>query len=397
FEVLAELKRSQRPPAEIAQAYLALGHHYRGQIEAGAMTPALILWAIEAYEEGLRWLAEDDPAWGSGLNDLGTLYWLQAQQQPDRPQQMAGMARSLEIYQSGLAKVDQQRQAEVASRLHSNVGAVHSTLAGYDEPVVHLQRSVEAYRCALPLCSMERQPEEYATLQNSLGSIYWKLSYYHQDKQAGTCLHRAIAAYNEALKARKPQQAPLDYASVQNNLGIAYWSLSKYERPVFLLKHAIAAYRDALNYRTPHTDPGACASTYNNLGTAYWEIATHLDADPDPQNRYRQNAIIAYEAALKAAQQGPANLDLRSIHHCLGNVYDQIAQTSDADRYLPKALGHYLDALSGLEKTNPVHEPIFKSLVRNVRSHYDQLGLVGQQSALGRLPGILLPEVMQAI
>ncbi|MEO0541446.1 MAG: hypothetical protein AAFZ80_11365, partial [Cyanobacteria bacterium P01_A01_bin.105] len=39
FEVLAELKRSQRPPAEIAQAYLALGHHYRGQIEAGAMTP----------------------------------------------------------------------------------------------------------------------------------------------------------------------------------------------------------------------------------------------------------------------------------------------------------------------------------------------------------------------
>ena len=397
FEALAELKRRQRPPAEIAQAYLALGHHYRNQIEAGAVTPDLINWAIEAYEEGLRWLDEHDPACGSGLNDLGTLHWIQAQQQPDPQQQMAGMARSLEAYESGLVKIDQQRQPEVASRLHSNVGAVHSTLASYDQPVQHLEQSVEAYRRALPLCSMEQQPEEYATLQNSLGSVYWKLSHYQSEKQASSCLHRAIAAYNEALKAHSPQQAPLDYASVQNNLGIAYWSLSKHERPVFLLKHAIAAYRDALNYRTPHTDPGACASTYNNLGTAYWEIATHLDDEPDPQDRYRQNAIIAYEAALKAAQQGPSTLDLRSIHHCLGNVYDQMAQKSDANKYLPKALGHYLAALADLERTNPVYDPIFKSLVRNLRSHYDQLGLAGQQTALGRLPGILLPEVMQAI
>ncbi|MEO1590454.1 MAG: tetratricopeptide repeat protein [Cyanobacteria bacterium J06632_22] len=397
FEALAELKRNQRPPAEIAQAYLALGHHYRSQIEAGAMTPELTSWAIEAYEEGLRWLAEHDPAWGSGLNDLGTLYWIDAQQRPEREQQLEGMTRSLEIYENGLAKIDQQRQAEVASRLHSNVGAVHSTLASYDDPVMHLQQSVEAYRRALPLCAAEQQPEEYATLQNSLGSVYWKLSHYQQDKSASTCLHRAIAAYNEALKSRSPQQAPLDYASVQNNLGIAYWSLSKHERPIFLLKHAIAAYRDALNYRTPHTDPGACASTYNNLGTAYWEIATHLDAEPDPQNRYRQNAIIAYEAALKAAQQGPSNLDLCSIHHCLGNVYDQMAQKSNADKFLPKGLGHYLAALAELERNDPVYEPIFKSLVRNLRSHYDQLGLAGQQAALGRLPGILLPEVMQAI
>ncbi|MEL6326493.1 MAG: tetratricopeptide repeat protein [Cyanobacteria bacterium J06626_23] len=397
FEALAEMKRRRVPPSKLAHSYLALGHHYRGQIEAGAGTPEIVAWAIEAYEEGLRWLDEHDPAWGSGLNDLGTLYWIQAQPIPDPERQLAGMMRSLAAYENGLAKIDQQRQAEVASRLYSNIGAVHNTLAAYDAPVEHLNRAVEAYRQALPLCSVEQQAEEYATLQNSLGSVYWKLSHYCPDDQARSCLHRAIAAYNEALKARQPQQAPLDYASVQNNLGIAYWSLSKHERSVFLLKHAIAAYRDALNYRTPHTDPSACASTYNNLGTAYWEIATHLDETPDPQNRYRYNAIIAYEAALKAAQLAPSNLDLRSIHHCLGNVYDQMAQKSDAAAYLPKALGHYLAALTGLEKSASTYEPIFRSLVRNVRSHYEQLGLEGQQAALGRLSGVLLPEVMQAL
>ena len=398
FDRLTALKRKNASPAETAQAYLALGHYYREQIESGNISASLIQSAAEAYEEGLRWLPEQDPAWGTGLNDLGTLYWMQAQQQTSRDQLLQGMRHSLEIYKQGLAKVNQKLQPEIASRLHSNLGAVYSTLAGYDDAVENLQQSVNAYRQALPFCVPDQQPEEYATLQNSLGSVYWKLSHYEQPK---SCLHRAIAAYNESLRCRHPEKAPLDYAAVQNNLGIAYWSLAKHERPIFLLKHAIAAYRDALNYRTPHTDPAACASTYNNLGTAYWELAAQVDESADPHNRYQQNAAIAYEAALKAAEQGQSNLDLKSIHHCLGNVYEQLAQkedqTSGVELQMQRSLNHHLAAIHQLSKTSPNYEPIFSSLVRNVRNHYELLSIAGQQKALNQLPAHLLPEVMQSL
>jgi tetratricopeptide (TPR) repeat protein len=398
LEKLAHLNRDQASPEEMAQAYLALGHYYREQIEAGHTTAKLVQSATDAYEEGLRWLTDTDPAWGTGLNDLGTLYWMQAQQQQSREQLLAGMYRSVETYQRGLTKVNQKLQPDIASRLHSNLGAVYSTLAAYENAAENLRQSVNAYRQALPLCNPEQNAEEYATLQNSLGSVYWKLSHYEQPK---SCLHRAIAAYNESLRYRHPEKAPLDYAAVQNNLGIAYWSLAKQERPIFLLKHAIAAYRDALNYRTPHTDPAACASTYNNLGTAYWELASQIDQQEDPNNRYQQNAAIAYEAALKAAQQGQSNLDLQSIHHCLANVYEQLAHkgvTADAIALqMQRALNHHLAAIDQLPKSSQNYEPIFNSLVRNIQHHYDLLGITGQQKALNQLPAHLLPEVMQSL
>jgi tetratricopeptide (TPR) repeat protein len=402
FEKLAQLKEDKAPPEDIAHAYLALGHFYRERIEAGEAAPAVVAAAIEAYEEALCWLPDLHEAWGNALNDLGTLYWMQSQYYGDRDELLAGLQRSLETYQTGLTKINQKLQSDVASRLYSNMGAVYSTLAAYDNSVENLKQAIRAYRQALPFCSVEVQMEEYAMLQNSLGSVYWKLSHYEQPK---SCLHRAIAAYNEALRCRHPEEAPLDYAAVQNNLGIAYWSLSKHERTVFLLKHAIAAYRDALNYRTPSTDPAACASTYNNLGTAYWELANQLDDSADPKNRYRQNAVIAYEAALKAAQHlppdQPIGLDLPSIHHCLGNVYDQLAQTADGAEaiatQLNQGLQHYLQALAQQTASSVNYEPIFKALVRNVRNHYEKLGLNGQQQALGKLPAHLLPEVLQSL
>jgi tetratricopeptide (TPR) repeat protein len=393
---------SRTTPQEQAQAYLTLGHFYRDRIEAGETTPDVIGAAIEAYESALQWLPENDEAWGTGLNDLGTLYWISAQQSSDRQTLLAGMQRSLETYQTGLAKVDQKQAPDIASRLYSNLGAVYSTLATYDNAAENLRQAVQAYRQALPFTSADDFPEEYATLQNSLGSIYWKLSHYDQAK---SCLHRAIAAYNEALRARHPEKAPLDYATVQNNLGIAYWSLSKHERPIFLLKHAIAAYRDALNYRTPTAEPSACASTYNNLGTAYWELAKQVEPSQDPQNRYLQNAAIAYEAALKAAQrvskvQG-LGLDLKSIHHCLGNVYDQLAKvttsTSDMAAPLRKALFHYLAALGQADQTSDLYISLFSAVVRCIRTHYEKLGLVGQQQALSQLPPSLLSEVIQSL
>ncbi|MEM9162821.1 MAG: hypothetical protein AAGC54_07100 [Cyanobacteria bacterium P01_F01_bin.4] len=400
FEALEQLKDEHAPPAQIAEAFLGLGHFYREKIEMGDAHPDNVEAAIRAYGEALNWMFEADDTIGNVYNDLGTLYWMQAQMGNDRQQLLTGMQNSLDTYKTGLSQTNHKTQPDIASRLYSNVGAVYSTLAAYDQAVDNLKLSVQAYRQALPLCSIEQNADEYATLQNSLGSIYWKLSHYEQPK---TCLHRAITAYNEALRCRQPGRVPAEYAAVQNNLGIAYWSLSKHERTAFLLKHAIAAYRDALNYRTPHSDPAGCASTYNNLGTAYWELANKVDDTVDPADRYRKNAIIAYEAALKAAQiaaaQQPVALDLAAIHHCLGNIHDQLAmsasQAAAITLHLGKAMRHYLTALGQQPKTSPTYEAMFNALVRNVRYHYDKLGINGQQQALNHLPANLLPEVMQ--
>ncbi|MGD1853042.1 MAG: tetratricopeptide repeat protein [Leptolyngbyaceae cyanobacterium] len=393
LESLAELEAQRAKPEVLVQAARTLGHHYRDRVESGDITPELLATAIKTFERYLHWLPLDDDQRAAGLNDLGTLHWLQAQIQGDQATLMAGMHQSADFYKQGLtcSNID----AETTSRLYGNLGAVYSALANYADSVTYLKEAVSAYRQALPYASADQNPDEYGTLQNSLGSVYWKLAYYEPPKPH---LHRAIAAYNEALSCHHPEQAPLDYAAVQNNLGIAYWSLSRHERPIFLLKHAIAAYRDALNYRTPTTDPAACASTYNNLGTAFWELANHPNAPADPEGRYKQNAVIAYEAALKASEIAPVNtLDTASIRHCLGSIYDRLARVADSSAVagsLERALAHYVSALQETPKTSAVYEPMFKALVRNVSAHYELLGLEGQQDALNRVPAELLPEVM---
>ncbi|MFG6099524.1 tetratricopeptide repeat protein [Leptothoe sp. ISB3NOV94-8A] len=392
LETLAQLEEQGATPEEITQAYHTLGNHYRDRIEAGEMTPNLLATAIETFELYLNWLPTEDTQRAAGLNDLGTLHWLNAQLQGERSALVEGMNRSVKLYREGLSA---NGDAETTSRLYGNLGAVYSALANYDDSITHLKDAVTAYRQALPFCSADSNPEEYGTLQNSLGSVYWKLAYYEQPKPQ---LHRAIAAYNEALRCHHPETSPLEYAAVQNNLGIAYWSLSRHERPIFLLKHAIAAYRDALNYRTPSTDPTACASTYNNLGTAFWELANHPEAPADPEGRYKQNAVIAYEAALKASELAPNNLDLASIRHCLGSIYDRMARATDNRALivgnLDRALVHYVTALKQITKTASSYEPIFKALVRNVSAHYELLGLDGQQNALNKVPAEILPQVM---
>ncbi|MEM6252916.1 MAG: tetratricopeptide repeat protein [Cyanobacteria bacterium P01_D01_bin.156] len=394
LEFLAQRETDGASAEELIDRYRTLGHYYRDLIEAGNVTPNLLEMAITTFDRYLKWLPDEDSQRSVGLNDLGTLHWLAAQHQSDRTALIAGMLRSAELYTMGLqcGAVD----ADISSRLYGNLGAVYSALANYDDSVTHLKNAVAAYRQALPFCSIETAPGEYGMLQNSLGSVYWKLAYYEEPK---SYLHRAIAAYNEALRCHDPETEPLDYAAVQNNLGIAYWSLSRHERSIFLLKHAIAAYRDALNYRTPATDAAACASTYNNLGTAFWELANHPDAPADPEGRYKQNAVIAYEAALKASEMAPSSLDVASIRHCLGSIYDKMARTGDVApemvaAHLARALEHYVAALKITPKDAATYEPIFKSLVRNVAEHQELIGLDGQQKALNKLPAELLPEVM---
>ncbi|MGD1951552.1 MAG: hypothetical protein ACFB14_18175 [Leptolyngbyaceae cyanobacterium] len=103
LETISQWEEQGATAAEITDAYRTLGNHYRDRIEAGEMTPSLLARAIETFERYLHKLPKDDAQRSAGLNDLGTLYWLQAQNQSERADLIAGMNRSAEQYQAGLA------------------------------------------------------------------------------------------------------------------------------------------------------------------------------------------------------------------------------------------------------------------------------------------------------
>lgn len=407
-----EQKEAQRrlDRQKAADDYFTVGMVYRTRIENGERGLDLIEPAIAAYEGGLRCLTGPHPDWGSGLNDLGTLYWLKAQQIDDQQQAVDCMTHSIQLYQEALDKLSDPNQPadsqadDIVGQLYSNMGAVYTMLATYEEPVSYLTQAAVTYQKALPLYSVEIEPMEYATLQNSLGSVYWKLSHYDAPTDY---LHRAITAYSLALTGYLPEYQPLDYAAVQNNLGITYWSLAKHEQPMLLLKHAISAYRDALNYRTPEVDPGACAITYNNLALAYWDLskegAQGSAIDVEQRTRYQKNAVTAFEAALNTSKiansLGPA--DRAAIFHCLGDVHIQMADTApsltEVATCLQKSLYSYLKAIEGVPVDSPLYQGRLSAIVANLRAHYDQLGLAGQQAALNRVPPDMLSLVMLSL
>ena len=386
-----------------AAQYFAEGLAYRNRIEAGERSLSVIEPAIAAYEKGLEYLDAPHPDWITGLNDLGTLYWLKAQQQSDKAEAISCMKKSIYFYQEALSKesaAPTESPANIVGQLYSNSGAVFTMLATCEEPVSHLTQAADSYQKALPLVSAQSNPQEYATLQNSLGSVFWKLSHY---EDVETYLHQAIAAYSEALLGYSPDDQPLDYAAVQNNLGITYWSLAKHERPESLLKQAIAAYRDALNYRTSDVDPAACAISYNNLALAYWDLSKHTHADIAQKSRYQKNAVTAFEAALNINNLSGAlsPMDSAAIYHCLGDVHAQMTETApstvDIGESLQKSLYSYIKSIENLPTDSPAYPPRFGAIVANLRLHYDKLGIEGQQAALNRVPSTLLPQVMMAL
>ncbi len=410
--------------------YLAEGLDYRNQIESGVRDLALIESAILSYERGLSHLADSSLVappvgsgdyhgasvyldWSSGLNDLGTLYWLKAQQIVEAQSSIDCMLHSIQLYKEALKKMTlaetlptsanaNSSLASLAEQLYSNMGAVYSMLATYDEPIIYLQQAAAAYLNALLWVSVETAPKAYGILQNSLGSVYWYLSHYDQ---IAVNLNQAIAAYNQALLGYSPQQHPLDYAAVKNNLGITYWSLAKHDQPALYLNYAIAAYRDALNYRTVEVDPSACATTYNNLALAYWDLSK-LDVNIiglEQQIRYQKNAVAAFESVLKISQSTHtlSAADSAAVYHCLGDMHTQMATLattpSEVASNLKKSLCNYVRAIEGLSFEAPAFQERLAAIVANVKAHHQKLGLSGQHLALAQIPPALLSEILVAL
>jgi tetratricopeptide (TPR) repeat protein len=420
LEHIEQLHLQQAPSAALATAYRTLGNLYRDRIEKGGASQQNILISIRAYEQTLSWLDETSSLCSDILNDIGNLYWMLSHTPTQGDQALAYLEQGIQAYQKALSKTNPETRPHSYAMIQNNLGSAYGDMARYRDAVENLQQSILAYEEALRYRDTKADPQRFAATKNNLGTAYWNLAQYEKPI---VNLSQAIVAYNEALQYYEPEREPLSFAMIQNNIGTAYWNLAQFDQnaldqslgtslgaaPEDLLQLAIGAYRVALVFRTQETVPAAYAATQNNLGTAYWHLANQPTVHFDDRREYLKQAITAYQSALEVAHQLLAqsvalSFDFLATHNNLGLALYQLAtdKHSEWDKttqlaYLEQALHHHLQALQGWESKPDFYQSAFGYVVQTIRTCYSEHGISGQNLALSKVPGQLLPEILKRL
>ncbi|WP_414620178.1 tetratricopeptide repeat protein [Calothrix sp. CCY 0018] len=397
---IEDLHSQQADEKDIGAAYYRLGNIYRVRIEEGQSTLENLMVAILAYQESISY-DDSSSVVPDVLNDLGTLYWMLYRTPPNSQEGPAYIEQGIEFYELSLKLISPETHSETYARVQNNLGTAYGDLARFNNPDQNWQNAVTAYTQALRFRTAEMEPLKYAACQNNLGTAYWHLAQYNQPVAN---LKQAVVAYDHAVVYYNSDEEPLKYGMIQNNIGTAYWNLAQYEREVEHLQLAINAYNEALKYRTPANVPTACAATQNNLGTAYWHLANQPDTDKHEKLNYLKMCIEAYDEALALAHslKGVSlSFDLFATHNNLGLANYQIGTdkffTEDKkirSQYLEKALDNHLQALTGMNQESEAHQSTISYIVKTIRGFHDELGIQGQNVALSKIPGQLLPEIL---
>ena len=400
LQEIEDLHSQQADEKDIGAAYYRLGNIYRLRIEEGQSTLENLMVAILAYQESISY-DDSAPSVPDVLNDLGTLYWMLYRTPPNSQEGPAYIEQGIEFYELALKLISPETHSETYARVQNNLGTAYGDLARFNSPDQNWQNAVKAYSEALRFRTAEMEPLKYAACQNNLGTAYWHLAQYNQPV---INLKQAVVAYEHAVVYYNSDQEPLKYGMIQNNIGTAYWNLAQYEREVEHLQLAINAYNEALKYRTPANVPTACAATQNNLGTAYWHLANQPDTDKHEKLDYLKMCIEAYDEALALAHSLTGvslSFDLFATHNNLGLANYQIGTdkffTEDKkirSQYLEKALDNHLQALTGMNQESENHQNTISYIVKTIRGFHSELGIQGQNVALSKVPGQLLPEIL---
>jgi tetratricopeptide (TPR) repeat protein len=400
LQEIDDLHSQQAEEKDIGAAYYRLGNIYRLRIEEGQSTLENLMVAILAYQESISY-DDSSSVVPDVLNDLGTLYWMLYRTPPNSQEGPAYIEQGIEFYELSLKLISPETHPETYARVQNNLGTAYGDLARFNNPDRNWQKAVTAYTEALRFRTAEMEPLKYAACQNNLGTAYWHLAQYNQPV---INLKQGIVAYEHAVVYYNSEQEPLKYGMIQNNIGTAYWNLAQYDREVEYLQFAINAYKEALKYRTPASVPTACAATQNNLGTAYWHLANQPDTDKHEKLDYLKMCIEAYDEALALAHslQGVSlSFDLFATHNNLGLANYQIGIdkffTEDKkirSQYLEKALDNHLKALAGISQESEAHPSTVSYIVKTIRGFHSELGIQGQNVALSKVPGQLLPEIL---
>jgi hypothetical protein len=377
------------------------------------------------------------------LNDLGTLYWMRSRASRSHPEgnptvgdptfaTVYSLERSIALYREGLNKIDVAATPQIRALLNKNLGIASADLARYQNKTENLQQAVVAYQQALLDLDRTAEPQQYAAAQNNLATVYWNLAQDGQPlaKPSERIAHlkSAIAAYTQALSCYSPEREPLNYAKAHNNIGTACWNLAQHEPSEILLVRAIASYREALKYRTRELVPAYAAATQNNLATAYWHLANQQQHSATRLASLQQ-AILAYETSLDIAgelDRTQLTFDILATRNNLGLAHYQLATDPDfasdkaaQTRHLEAALHHQLqvcatwgkylqdkgltygDKLKLQDSSNSQaadsRQTALSYIVKTIRAFYSECGLQGQNLALSKVPGDLLPEILRRL
>ncbi len=402
-EILSEIEQlhiQQAKGEDLAIAYQNLGNLYRCQIEQGDITLENLMIAILAYQEAVSY-DESSAQLPDILNDLGTLYWM-LHGIPDHAEEAKiYIQQGIDFYKLALKLITGDIEPETYARIQNNLGTAYGDLSKFADPVENWQSAVIAYQEALHYRREEIEPLKYAACQNNLGTAYWHLGQYNQPVEN---LQKAIAAYQLASIHYQPADEPLKYGMIQNNIGTAYWNLSQYEQPIENLQLAIQVYNEALKYRTSNNVPHGYAATQNNLGIAYWHLANQSQTTKEDKQQLIQSCISAYEEALKTAHSYsdlPLSFDIWMTHNNLGLAYYysviNIAFNRDQKMLSPaleSALENHLQALTGFAKETENYQTTINHIINTIRTFHNELGIQGQNLALSKLPGQLLPKIL---
>jgi len=384
----------------LAAAYHRLGNLYRLRVEQGHSTLENLMVAILAYQEAITY-DDTSPQVPDILNDLGTLYWMLSRTPPNSEEGQAYIEQGIEFYQLALKLISLQTHPETYARVQNNLGTAYGDLARFSEPAENWQQAVLAYSEALRLRTSEIEPLKYAACQNNLGTAHWHLAQHNQPVEN---LEKAITAYKLALAHYSAEQEPFKYGMIQNNIGTAYWNIAQYEQPEENLQLAIDAYGEALKYRTAANVPAACSATQNNLGTAYWHLANLPQTTNEERQKLLEMCITAYDEALALAHSLSGvslSFDVGATHNNLGLAHYQLV--TDAyfhgdkeirSHHLEAALDNHLQALNVLSKQSDVYQTTIAYIIKTIRAFHNELGIQGQNLALSKIPGQLLPEIL---
>ncbi|MFM7363818.1 MAG: tetratricopeptide repeat protein [Cuspidothrix sp.] len=405
-EILAAIEQlhiQQAKGEDLAIAYQNLGNLYRSQIEQGDITLENLMIAILAYQEAVSH-DQTSPQLPDILNDLGTLYWMLHRIPDNTEEAKIYIQQAIDFYKLALKLITGDIQPETYARIQNNLGTAYGDLSKFAEPVENWQAAVIAYREALHYRREEIEPLKYAACQNNLGTAYWHLGQYNQPVEN---LQKAIAAYKLASIHYQPLDEPLKYGMIQNNIGTAYWNLSQYQQPMENLQLAIQVYNEALKYRTSENVPHGYAATQNNLGIAYWHLANQSQITKEDKQQLVQSCIYAYEEAVKTGHSYsdlPLSFNIWVTHNNLGLAYyysvTNVAFNRDKKMLslaLESALENHLQALTGFAKETENYQTTISHIINTIRTFHNELGIQGQNVALSKLPGQLLPEILSKL
>lgn len=400
LEEIEELHSKKAATESLAVGYQKLGNLYRFRIEQGQSNLENLMVAIIAYQESITY-DEVSPQVPDILNDLGTLYWMLYRTPPNSEEGQSYIEQGIEFYQLSLKLVSPQTHPETYARVQNNLGTAYGDLARFSNPAENWQLAVAAYSEALHYRTAEMEPLKFAACQNNLGTAYWHLAQYNLPV---VHLKKAIAAYNLALVYYTPDQEPLKYGMIENNIGTAYWNLAQYEQPSDHLHLAIGAYNEALKFRTPANQPAACSATQNNLGTAYWHLANQVQTPKEERHNYLERCINCYKEALNLAHSLTGmtlSFDVFATHNNLGLAHYQLVtdayydgNKNERSQHLEAALENHLQALNGMSKQPETYQTTLAYIIKTIREFHNELGIQGQNLALSKVPGSLLPEIL---